>query len=77
MFYIFNIYFSTLSEVKWLLLVFWYAFYSLLLDFQFNLMQLSQLKIDVIDVFDDITIMLTSKITLDIITANNMNWIQI
>ena len=73
MFYIFNIYFSTLSEVKWLLLVFWYAFYSLLLDFQFNLMQLSQLKIDVIDVFDDITIMLTSKITLDIITANNMN----
>ena len=31
------------------------------------------IKIDVIDVFDDITIMLTSKITLDIITANNMN----
>ena len=40
-------------------------------------MQQSQHKIDVIDVFDDITIMLTSKITLDIITANNMNWIQI
>ena len=35
------------------------------------------IKIDVIDVFDDITIMLTSKITLDIITVNNMNWIQI
>ena len=40
-------------------------------------MQQSQHKNDVIDVFDDITIMLNSKITLDNITANNMNWIQI
>ena len=35
------------------------------------------IKNDVIDVIDNITIMLTSKIILDIITANNMNWIQI
>ena len=40
-------------------------------------MQQSQHKNDVIDVFDDIIIMLTSKLALDIITANNMNWIQI
>ena len=39
-------------------------------------MQQSQYKNGRINVFNDITIMLTSKITLDIITANNMNWIQ-
>ena len=31
------------------------------------------IKIDVVDVFDYITIMLTSKITLDIITANKQH----
>ena len=40
-------------------------------------MQQSQHKIDVTDVIDNITIMLSSKLTLDIITANNMTWIQI
>ena len=40
-------------------------------------MQQSQHENEVFDVFDDIKIMLTSKITVDIITANNMNWIQI
>ena len=39
--------------------VFQYALSSLLLDLQFNLMQQNQIKIDVIDIFDDITIMLT------------------
>ena len=50
---------------------------SLLLDLQSIWCNKVNIKIDIIDVIDDITIMLTSKITLDIITANNMNWIQI
>ena len=36
-----------------------YALSSLLLDLQFNLMQQGNKEIDVIDVIDDITIMLT------------------
>ena len=54
--------------------MFKYALSSLLLVVQSIWSNKVNIKIDVID---DITIMLTSKITLDIITANNMNWIQI